>query len=479
MLDQEKATAQVSKRDRLIFTTFWGFLEGVFVASIFSIPPIVSLLLVAIAFVSYIFERHIFILWALCSIAFGILCFGIKDFHELKPAGDIGVVISETDYRESDARFVVKTNTGEKVLVSTNLLTSVNYGDEVRLSGEARRLEPDGYADYLSKDDIFYTMNRAEVEILSSGNGSFVKTLLLNLKQALVSEMREILPEPESSLLAGLVVSGKQALPQETLEEFRRSGVVHIVVLSGYNITIVAEFLFALFRRLGVRAAASTALAGVSLFTVMAGAPATVLRGAVMVSLLMLGKVFGREGNAPRILLFTGALMVLMNPKILLHDPSFHLSFLAMLGLIYGVPIIDKLFSRIPDRWGLRTLVSSTLATQIFVFPYILYNMGNFSTVFLLTNLAVLSVIPITMLVGFVSTTIAFFSNILAWPTAFLSHLLLSWILGVASILGSLPFASLEIENFPLWGVGCLYVLLAFSLWRLRNFAQLPTSLDS
>ncbi len=479
----------VSRRNNKLLVALWGFVFGVLFASLLPIPPLVSLLIIFVALCIYVVDKNVFILIALTAFALGVLRYDIKDFHTLKPVGDRGVVVTEPERRDLDTRFVVRTNTGEKVLVTTDLYSEVEYGDEVKLLGNTKTLKPGGYADYLSKDDIFYTMDRAEVEVLSQGYGNVVVGTLLKIKNFFTEKVREILPEPQSSLLSGLIVSGKQALPKETLEEFRKAGVVHIVVLSGYNIAIIAEFLFLIFGFWGSRRAAGVSLVGVLLFTLMSGAPATVVRGAIMVSLLLLGKLIHRASSAPRILLFTGVIMLIHNPKVLVFDASFQLSFLAVLGLIYGVPLVQRFVEKMFPAHGqasghsretfsrLSELISTTLATQLFVFPYLLYNMGNFSLVFLLSNLLILPVLPVVMLFGFVATLVAFVLPMLSWPVAFLSHLLLSWILFVAEILGNLPFASLEIENFPLVVTLILYICIGFIVWRSLDSSKHYSSL--
>ncbi|MHB1330468.1 MAG: ComEC/Rec2 family competence protein [Minisyncoccota bacterium] len=495
MQDHLESIRQISRRNVQIFVSLWGFIFGIFVSSYVFIPPLVCILIVVVALVIYFLDKHVLLCIALCTFALGGLRYDIKDFHEIHPAGDRGIVVSEPEYRDLDTRFVVKTNTGEKVLVTTDILSEVLYGDEVRLVGEKRLLKPGDYADYLSKDDIFYT-SRSKVEIISRGNGNPIKSGLLSIKSVFVEGTRDILPEPESSLLSGLIVSGKQALPEETLEEFRKSGVVHIVVLSGYNITIIAEFLFLIFGFLGTYRAAWVSVVGVLLFTLMSGAPATVVRGAIMVLLLMFGKIIRRPGSVSRILLFTAVLMLMINPKLLVFDASFQLSFLAVLGLIYGTPILEALAAKILPAHGregnlpagkagsrtissqLISLIAATLATQIFVLPFLLYNMGNFSLVFLISNLLILPVLPIVMLLGFVSVLISFITNVIAWPLAFITHLLLKWVLWTASFLGNLPFASLEIENFPLWVSVVLYLVLGVTLWLSKDFPQRSASLD-
>ena len=466
----------VSRFNLYTLVSLWSFVLGILIASFVFVSPLVCILIIFVAFAIYFVEKHTLILIALVALSLGAFRYDIKDFHILLPAGSTGIVVSEPEHRDLDTRLVVKTDTGEKVLVTTDLLSEVEYGDEIRIFSQAKALKPGSYADYLSKDDIFYTVN-SKIEIISRDNGNPIKSFLLKIKNALVERMKLVLPEPESSLLAGLIVSGKQALPSSVLDGFRKAGVVHIVVLSGYNITIIAEFLFLIFGFWGGRRAAVASAFGVIFFTIMSGGAATVVRGAIMVLLVLLGRIIKRQGHSGRILLFTAVLMLMWNPKDLVFDPSFQLSFLALIGLIYGTPIVEKFLTKIPEKFGLRTIISATLATQALVFPYLLYNMGSFSLVFLLSNLLILPILPVVMLLGFVGTLVAFISTILAWPVVFASHLLLSWVLSIADFLGNLSFASIRTEEFPLWATLLLYTMLGLILWRKRGYPQQSSSL--
>lgn len=489
-MDRGSLTQSVSNRNKLILIALWSFIFGILGATFLPIAPLVCVLIWVLAFVIYFLDKQLIVVIVLCFFALGAFRYDIKDFHELKPAGNAGIVVSEPEKRGTDTRFVVKTDTGEKILVTTDLFSEVWYGDKVELIGKAKLLKPGGYAEYLAKNDIFYTMDQAKVAVASQGHGNPVLEALLRIKAAFTERVREILPEPESSLLAGLIVSGKQALPKPVTDDFRDAGLIHIVVLSGYNITIIAEFLLILFAFLGVRRAAIVSATGVLLFVLMSGASATVMRGAIMVLLLIFGRIWGRRGDAPRILLFTAVAMLMFNPKALVYDASFQLSFLAMLGIVYGVPVIQRLAERLLPALGrasgksrpivsrLTETIYTTLATQVFVLPFILYNMGNFSLVFLITNILVLLVLPYTMLVGFVAGLVAFISITLAWPLAYAAHLLLKWILFVADFFGNLSFSSIEIENFPMWGSLLMYLVLGVILWRARGSLPRSSSLD-
>jgi hypothetical protein len=118
----------------------------------------------------------------------------------------------------------------------------------------------------------------------------------------------------------------------------------------------------------------------------------------------------------------------------------------------------------VTKQFELRDIVSVTCATYIFVFPFILYQMGNLSLVALPSNVLVLPFIPITMLLGFITGGLGFIWYIFAVPAGFLSYIFLHYELGVINFFASLPFASLAIPNFPLIITLAIY---AYFIYRL------------
>ncbi|MDZ4205862.1 MAG: ComEC/Rec2 family competence protein, partial [Patescibacteria group bacterium] len=422
-----------------------------------------------------VIKEVLFLSLAFLSFGLGALRYSIKDFHEPLVPLSTGIVVSEPEQRENTTRFVLLANNGEKVLVNTDLYSPVQYGDRVEVNGKLQEPgiiddedggRPFDYGKYLSKDDIYYILNFTEVEVLSGDHGNPIKLALFKIKRSFIRKTKEILAEPYASLLSGLIVSGKGAMPKGILEEFRRAGIIHIVVLSGYNITIIAEFMrkmlenFFLVARIRVtsRLVAGASILGIILFVLMTGAEATVVRAALMVIVVIAAKMFGRAYSAPRALLVAAFLMILHNPKILVSDPSFQLSFLATCALIYIVPIVEKYLEVVPEKWGLRMTVATTLATQMTVLPLLIYSMGNFSLVSFPANILALFIIPATMLVGFIATLIAYTSSTLALPFSYVAHILLAWILGVSSVFGNLSFASVTVPPVSIWLVVLIYL---------------------
>lgn len=409
-----------------------------------------------------------------------------------------GVIVSEPDEREAYTNLTVAMFRAEssserqflgRVLVKTDNFNTFRYGDLIEFIGKLERPEnfqgDNGrvfnYRAYLAKDGIGYVMNFAQVKKVGDGEGHWLVARLLSFKQAFLSHVSGLIPEPHVSLLGGLVVGAKQALGADLLNDFRAVGVIHIVVLSGYNITIVAESLAAFFRFFLPRAF-STALGVVSIigFAVMVGGSATVVRASIMALLVVVARLLARQYDITRALLLAGFLMLLHNPAILVFDPSFQLSFLATVGLIYVSPIVEKRLQFIPKKFNLREVATATIATQIFVLPFILYQMGTLSIVALPVNLLILPAIPLTMLFGFFAGMTGFVNLLLATPFAYLTYGLLSYELGVVEWFAGLPFAAISIPAFPFWIVILTYagyfVLYQYSKHRSFRDSKIDDS---
>jgi competence protein ComEC len=391
-----------------------------------------------------------------------------------------GVVTGEPDERENHVRLSVHFDTAASmttdsgVLVITEAYPVFRYGDRLQLSGVLERPDnfssEDGrefnYVQYLAKEGIFYEMAFPDIERIATGQGNPVKTILFSLKHHFLAKVETLIPEPESSLLGGLVLGAKQSLGKELQDDFRTVGIIHIVVLSGYNVTIVAEAIMRVFSFLPFLAGLSVGAIVIVLFAIMTGASATIVRASVMALLVLLARATGREYDVLRALFLAGFFMVLANPRILAFDPSFQLSFLASIGLISIAPRIERFATAIPQRFHLREFAVATVATQLFVLPLLLFSMGEFSLVALPVNLLVLIVVPAAMLLGFLTGMVAFISATVALPFAGLTYMLLAYQLRVVDLFSSLPFASVHLPQFPFWIVIVWYGLYGLLIVR-------------
>lgn len=393
-----------------------------------------------------------------------------------------GTVVAEPDERDAYTHLVFlvrewQTRRGwkrerVKVLLTVSPYPQFRYGDELEVSGTLRvpRSSDDfDWRAYLAKDDILFENYHPTVTLLKSGGGWFVVRALLWVKKVYVDALSRALPEPHASFLAGLTVGARKSMPASLQETFRKTGVIHLVVLSGYNVTIVAE---SIMRVLGALALSGTVsffggVFGVLAFAVLAGASPTVLRASLMALLVLVARMTGRTYTVSVALIAAGLLMLVANPRLLRFDPSFQLSFLASLGLIYIAPHTERCFKFLPQRFGIRGHASATVSAQLAVFPLLLASMGNLSFVAPITNLLILLFIPATMFIGFLAGAIGMFSVLLATPFAWAAYALLSYELAVTDVFSRLPFASVHVASFSwvfVWIIYAGYVVTLYGL---------------
>ncbi|MCH7597773.1 ComEC/Rec2 family competence protein [Patescibacteria group bacterium] len=492
-------------RGSILYSFIISFVLGVALRSFFDFGLFFALFLIFLSLLLFVYyflictgksrgEISLFFLISLAVLAFGlgVLRFDLADLERgeallERQIGEeiavVGIVFDEPDERETTTRLVVKLDTfsgkaiSTKALIVTERYPAFSYGDRIAITGilekpknfESGMGKEFDYVSYLGKDDIFYTIAFPTVEFVSAGEGNSVKSILFNIKREFLDTVSKLIPDPQASLLGGLVVGAKQSLGTVLQDKFRKTGIIHIVVLSGYNVTIVAEAIMRFFSFLPKAAGMSLGALSIVFFAVMTGASATIVRASVMALLVILARATGRTYMITRALFLAGFFMVLHNPKIVIFDPSFQLSFLATIGLIYLAPQIEAYFKLVPTKWQLREFATATIATQLFVLPLILYMMGELSLVALPVNMLILMFVPLTMLFGFLTGVVGFVSLTLATPFAWVTHALLTYELFVVDIFSVLPFASISIQTFPLWamlGLYFVYGAVLLKLWR-------------
>lgn len=386
----------------------------------------------------------------------------------------LGVIDSDPEYREKYQRFYLKTN-DTKLLVTTDLYQDLKLGQEVVVTGKLSQpesFETDtgrefDYKNFLRARGIVGMVQYAIVAPTGVMSNS-VRTKLSQLKRHYLTTIAKYLPEPESSLAGGITVGANDALGQENDDLFRRIGLTHIVVLSGYNVAIVVLALSTALAYLPYWLSAGVLIGGIWLFVLLVGGSATIVRAGIMAMIAVISRLYGSQISGLSMLSIAVTLMVIHNPLIVLYDPSFQLSVLATIGIIVVTPILEPYFTRIPKIMGLREIVVTTLATQLTVIPWIVYLIGDFSIVSPLANVLVLPIIPVAM--GAV-LFLYVFSSIPIVPiiATFVSYLFLSYVFKVSEMVGSWKFASLTLPPISIWLVVILYALIIIFLQKLHT----------
>lgn len=283
--------------------------------------------------------------------------------------------------------------------------------------------------------------------------------------------MAEMIPTPEAGLLEGLLLGGDGKLPKNIQDNFSRTGTTHIVAVSGYNITIIAEYLMLSLLFLGFwrRQAFWFSILGIFLFILMIGFPSSAVRAGVMGMLLLWAMKNGRLANSQNAIVASAAIMLLINPLLLRWDIGFQLSFLATLGIIYLYPFLERRLVKKNKVFGILEILGLTISAQIFVLPIILMNFGSLSLISPLANVLVLPIIPLTMLLGFIAGISKIIFPPLAMFFSWLVYLPLRYEIESISFLAGLKWASIEIKNFAWYLAVIWYILLIRTIFMLQR----------
>lgn len=482
-------------RDTLLFAGVVGILGGILCRSFYFYgwyELLLALLIAGICLCAYWFHGvRVYLVISVVLIGFtcGSVRMGVATpslpYALASQVGDVvsltGTVAALPDLRETTDRITVAVPVdGEsvKVLVVAPRWSSLSYGDQVSVSGTLElpaAFDTVGgrtfdYPNFLAKDGIVAMVTHAHV--VQRGEPvalpAYPFRVLYGAREYFVRGVARALPEPAASLGVGMLVGGKQGLGEVLIQAFIISGLLPIVVLSGYNVMIVAQILLRVLRPLPRTIAIGSAMLAIILFVLASGAGASAVRAGLMAVIGLYAQISGRTYNALRVLVAVGVVMVVINPYLLAYDPGFQFSFIATVGLILGSPIVTRYLTWISST-TLREVVASTIAAQVFVLPLLLYHTGLLSLVALPANVLVLPLVPLAMLATVVAAVAGLVAPVLAPFVGLPAYALLSFVIWVATMTSSLPVASYTVAQFPFLFVVCAYAVLAVAVYRLTQ----------
>jgi competence protein ComEC len=357
----------------------------------------------------------------------------------------------------------------QRLLITAPLSQSYFYGDEMLIYGkltEAKTSPDFDYQTYLKRFNVFGLMSYPKTLIIRTNQQNKIYYQLYRIKHLCTGRLAVLFAEPQNSLLLGILIGAKKTLPPEVMNDFSYTGTSHIIAISGYNITIMIAGLAFLAHVLGRKKAFWAILAVIVSFVIMTGASSSVVRAGVMGSLFLTGQTIGRQYHINASLFFAALVMLIINPLILTVDVGFQLSFAATAGIVYFMPLLEKLTVNWGSWFGIKTIFLVTMSAVVSTLPFLVYSFGILSLVAPLANILVLPLVPLTMLMGFLS--------VLPWVGpgfAYVCNFLLLYILKAIHFFGNLPYAHLPMQ-VPPWFFATMIVSIFLLYYIVRHYAQ-------
>ncbi|MFC1612756.1 ComEC/Rec2 family competence protein [Patescibacteria group bacterium] len=397
-----------------------------------------------------------------------------------------GMIIDEPQRAYSKQKFKFKAKSIKKdnigwaeikgnVLVYVDFYPSRVYGDNLEIKCKLATVEPfDGfrYDKYLAIDDIYSICYYPEVKFLGKGNGNIVYAKILVFKDKMQNIIKAYIDEPQASILSAVLLGNKYGVNKELKDLFSRVGISHIIAVSGMHIAIVSIIILFFLSFIGISRKKSFYITTVILvlYVIMIGAPASAVRAVIMAFVILLAVQIGRLSKLINAILLAAVIMIFVNPYILFYDVGFQFSFIALLGIFHLFSIIRGLI-KLPLNKYVKDLISISLSAEIAILPLVFYYFGLFSLTAPFTNLLVVWLIPSVMLMGIILVFTGMFPlfSILSYFVGALIGAILKYIIFIAGSFASPQWVAINVDNFPLWGVGLYYIFLAFLVLKSKK----------
>ncbi len=439
-------------------------------------------------------DRRLFLLAALLILGFSLgiarVSLFAPDRHELDfTLGQLtkfsGRVVGEPSQHDATQTLLIKLDQyHSRINVMTDRYPRYQPGDYLTITGrltvpKSFKDESDRTVDYpaiLAREGIYYQIFRPTISKVDSLGGLGISRGLSKVKRGSLGVIDHLLPDPESAYLSGILLGDKQGLGADWQNYFKQAGLSHVLVLSGYNVTIVGSALLHFLAFLPFWGGSLVTALGLIFFALLTGGGASIWRAVGMALVAIFARLSGRLYDATVALVAVAVIMVVINPFVLVFDLGFQLSFLATLGLVYFSPLLERYGYWLPTRGGIREAFVSSISAQLLVLPLLLYKTGLLSLVALPLNLIILPLQPLSMLLGGLLLGIGLLSPLLAliitYPTYLFLHLQL-WLIKTGALL---PGATSTISSFPLTLLLLIYLLIGFWWWRLKR--QMPRVIE-
>lgn len=296
--------------------------------------------------------------------------------------------------------------------------------------------------------------------------------IALAFRDWFASAIRTAIPDPQASLGIGYLVGQKRELPLDLVEALQIVGLTHVVVASGYNLTILVRLARRLFERVSKYLSALSASAMIAAFIAVTGMSPSMSRAGLVAGLSLAAWYYGRRFHPIVLLSFAASVTLIINPSYAWGDLGWQLSFAAFGGVMILAPLLQRFFFGDTKPRFIRQILGETIAAIIATGPILVGAFGQFSNVAIIANLLVLPLVPYAMLLTFIAGIGALlmpgFATIIGLPATWL----LGYMTNVANYLSTVPWSVTNLQLSPL-GVGLCYVVLIIVcavLWRVTKY---------
>ncbi len=441
---------------------------------------IVWIALFAVLFLSYfVVKKEYKLLVLLISVPFFmgngymriyefIHTYEIEEYNgvETKIVGTVYEVVNDKTYLIKDV-FINDKKIKSNVRITSN---GLEFGD--RIFGSAKLKIPDlprntggfDYRRYLKTQEIYLTGVTQEVKIIGKNQLNFIEEMSESFRKKVRDFAENTLDKETSGILQALVVGDDREIDENIEQEYKKAGMVHLLVVSGGHIsflimlvTYILEFI-----NIGKNKSKYAMIFIIIIYIFITGCTPSVLRAGIATIIITVAGLIGRSNDTLTTIGFVALILILENPNTV-YSLSFELSFVGAIGIILGYPKLNEIIKKaLPEK--VSEAVSLTISAQLFVTPITLYNFNTIYLGGLISNIFSMSLAGIIMMYGILLFPIYLlippFGKALAVPL----ELLIKIMNKIANIFSDIPGFNYTLPTPSLLQIAIYYMVLFYVL---------------
>jgi competence protein ComEC len=405
----------------------------------------------------------------------------LSSLENPRPISLIGEIETDPDVRQKNQQFIItfeKNGQRTNVLVFAPLFQHFKYGEKVLVAGTL--IAPENfvtdagrtfrYDNFLAKKGVFAIISQADILEIAPPSGVLptFAGVLFDAKHVFTSGLKRALPDPYAELATGLLTGDQHGLGDALVTTLALSGLIWVVVLSGYHVTLIAAGVLKIFGFLPRRFGFVFAGLAIACIVFATGATAPSLRGGIMACLTLYARATNRTYDALRALCIAIISVLLWNPFLLAYDSGFQLSIVVTPALLIATPILESRMLWIKSKF-LREIICVSVVAQLACLPLILWQVGELGLWSIPANMFVMSLVPLAMITSFVAGVAGVLLPQLASLAGLPAYAILSYILYIAKTSAALPLADVVLPPFPFVLVLAMYGILIWFVILLRS----------
>ncbi len=416
-----------------------------------------------------------------------------------------GTIISNPISKQYKTNFTLKVRSinNDTTFKNTKLRVNVKndnmqykYGDKISLIGnfeyaqQRRNTGGFDYREYLKTKGIYgiVTTNKKSIKLEKENNVNFVFLLANNIATKIKENINKIFEKEEASILTAILLGNKDNMEEETKEAFKRSGLSHMLAISGLHVSYVIMIVSFIIgkSKISKKVGKIITILFLLFFILLTGGTLSVARACLMSIYMIITSLLNKRVSVFSSINISLILLLIINPYCI-FDIGLQLSYGGTIGIVLIYNIIKDLISNKKEQENvtdikknkilkffqnfkskIKEIAIVSISANAVILPIMLYHYNTLSLTFIISNLLASPIIGILIILGFIIIFISLIYFPLAKILKFLLKILLQLFMGLACNIGTLPFSIIYVPT-PKLKMICFYYMTLLTLINIKK----------